>query len=752
MHSPFDIIAGIVTRKPFVVAGLIICTLLIALYGTTLTSMETGYETYVDMDTQRGILLDNYLDTYSANNLMLLIEADDVMSPEVLAYIDSIDAELKNEQYVEGTSSIADMLREANGGVLPSSQAEIDAAMQRLPQETVSRYIPSSMMTIGVVNLDAGMSEDSQYAVIDSITSRLEQSDRPAGVSVKVTGGAAFNKQMSTEMGTSMGTLIMAAMALMVVAVGVLFGHVRYRLLSVAIVATGLVFTFGFMGLAGMKINMVTIAAFPVLIGIGIDYAIQFHSRFDEEIQTSTLPEAVRATITRAGPAVIYAMLATSMGFVAMWISPLPMIRSFGQVCVIGVASCYLAALLIVPTFCLIMKYRPRYAGTSPGRAAPSTGAIARYNRGIGFVVERVARHPIPVLLVCGLIAFAGIQYDSRIAINTNEDSFVPPDMPAKVDLDKVTRTMGPTEGLPVIVQGDDVLGLDTISWMHEFQEYEQTHNSKISGSLSIADHILQYNGGRMPQTDHELEEILDRIPDATKRRYTSGNSEAVIEFYTVEMENEVAMSFVDQMRKEIAWMQPPPGVTATITGTGEMFTNLITEIREGKTFMTLLGFGLIFGFLLLVFRKVGRAATPLVPIGLIVGWNGLVMFVLGIDYTPMTATLGSMTIGVASEYTILIMERCYEELEGGLPLVEAIRQSVTKIGTAITVSGLTTIFGFSALTLSSFGIISNFGILTVISVGFALLGAIIIMPAVLVIAGSFHVPDRRAPSPAPDA
>jgi hydrophobe/amphiphile efflux-3 (HAE3) family protein len=752
MHSPFDIIAGIVTRKPFVVAGLIICTLLIALYGTTLTSMETGYETYVDMDTQRGILLDNYLDTYSANNLMLLIEADDVMSPEVLAYIDSIDAELKNEQYVEGTSSIADMLREANGGVLPSSQAEIDAAMQRLPQETVSRYIPSSMMTIGVVSLEAGMSEDSQYAVIDSITSRLEQSDRPAGVSVKVTGGAAFNKQMSTEMGTSMGTLIMAAMALMVVAVGVLFGHVRYRLLSVAIVATGLVFTFGFMGLAGMKINMVTIAAFPVLIGIGIDYAIQFHSRFDEEIQTSTLPEAVRATITRAGPAVIYAMLATSMGFVAMWISPLPMIRSFGQVCVIGVASCYLAALLIVPTFCLIMKYRPRYAGTSPGRAAPSTGAIARYNRGIGFVVERVARHPIPVLLVCGLIAFAGIQYDSRIAINTNEDSFVPPDMPAKVDLDKVTRTMGPTEGLPVIVQGDDVLGLDTISWMHEFQEYEQTHNSKISGSLSIADHILQYNGGRMPQTDHELEEILDRIPDATKRRYTSGNSEAVIEFYTVEMENEVAMSFVDQMRKEIAWMQPPPGVTATITGTGEMFTNLITEIREGKTFMTLLGFGLIFGFLLLVFRKVGRAATPLVPIGLIVGWNGLVMFVLGIDYTPMTATLGSMTIGVASEYTILIMERCYEELEGGLPLVEAIRQSVTKIGTAITVSGLTTIFGFSALTLSSFGIISNFGILTVISVGFALLGAIIIMPAVLVIAGSFHVPDRRAPSPAPDA
>ncbi|MDG6257543.1 MAG: MMPL family transporter [Methanomicrobiaceae archaeon] len=314
------------------------------------------------------------------------------------------------------------------------------------------------------------------------------------------------------------------------------------------------------------------------------------------------------------------------------------------------------------------------------------------------------------------------------------------------MDLDKVTRTMGPVEGLPVIVQGDNVLGLDTIRWMHEFQEYELSHNSMVSGSVSIANFVLQHNGGRMPQTDAELDRILAMIPEETRQRYTRGNGEAVIEFAIMNMENEAAMSFVDQMKKEIAWMPPPPGVTATITGPGEMFTNLITEIREGKAFMTLLGFGLIFGFLLLVFRNAGRAATPLIPIGLIVGWNGLVMFVLGIDYTPMTATLGSMTIGVASEYTILILERCHEELERGLPLVEAIRQSVQKIGTAITVSGLTTIFGFSALMLSSFGIVSNFGILTVISVGFALLGAIIIMPAVLVIAGSFRELGRRAP------
>ena len=60
----------------------------------------------------------------------------------------------------------------------------------------------------------------------------------------------------------------------------------------------------------------------------------------------------------------------------------------------------------------------------------------------------------------------------------------------------------------------------------------------------------------------------------------------------------------------------------------------------------------------------------------------------------------------------------------------DAIEQRVQKIGTAITVSGLATFFGFSALILSTFPVISNFGISTIIAVLFSLIGAIVVMPA----------------------
>jgi predicted RND superfamily exporter protein len=113
-------------------------------------------------------------------------------------------------------------------------------------------------------------------------------------------------------------------------------------------------------------------------------------------------------------------------------------------------------------------------------------------------------------------------------------------------------------------------------------------------------------------------------------------------------------------------------------------------------------------------------------------------MYLLGIAYTPLTATLGSMTIGVAAEYTILVMERYSEEEERLHDHIGAIKESVSRIGTAITVSGLATFFGFSALLLASFPIISNFGVSTLIAVGFSLCGAIFIMPAVLSLMGRF--------------
>ena len=108
-------------------------------------------------------------------------------------------------------------------------------------------------------------------------------------------------------------------------------------------------------------------------------------------------------------------------------------------------------------------------------------------------------------------------------------------------------------------------------------------------------------------------------------------------------------------------------------------------------------------------------------------------MYVLGMDYTPMTATLGALILGVGSEYAVMMLERYFEERENGLAPIEAIRIATSRIGVAITASGLTTLAGFSALIASPFSMNQNFGIVTVIDVLLALIASFLVFPVLVV-------------------
>jgi hydrophobe/amphiphile efflux-3 (HAE3) family protein len=538
---------------------------------------------------------------------------------------------------------------------------------------------------------------------------------------------------------------------------GILFADVRYRFMPVLLVAIGLVTSLGLLGLASIQMNMAVIGAFPVLIGLGIDYAIQFHARFDEEARKGSLEDAVFMTVTRTGPAVMYAMLATCMGFLAMFISTVPMIRSFGLVAIIGIFTCYWVSCIGMPTIALLLNYKPKpqkneecYAvGTDACDSIIGSGKNRKtnsfsYSRFLTDASVKIAKNPLPILLIAACIAFIGFQIDPTIPVESNENTFVPSDMPAKINIDKVTRILGATDTADFFIQGSRVTDLETVIWMQKFQEYELSHHTELTASASIATYILQYNSGVMPETQAGLNGVLEKIPEETKKSYISGSMSGVIKFNTIKLEMSQKDTLKQQIIKDIAFLEPPIGITVDPIGNFETMTTLLGSMSKSKETMTYLGFILVFVFLVLVYRHF-HAVSPVIPIIFIVGWNAVMMHLIGMTYNPLTATLGSMTIGVAAEYTILVMERYAEEEERQHNPIAAIQESVQKIGSAITVSGLATFFGFSALCLATFPIISNFGTSTLIAVGFSLIGAIFIMPAVLSIMGQFTAwLDRR--------
>lgn len=108
-------------------------------------------------------------------------------------------------------------------------------------------------------------------------------------------------------------------------------------------------------------------------------------------------------------------------------------------------------------------------------------------------------------------------------------------------------------------------------------------------------------------------------------------------------------------------------------------------------------------------------------------------MYVMGMKYTSVSATMGALIIGLGVEYFLLVMTRYYEERDRGEDPHEAMRVAVSRVGVALISSGATTMGGFGALMLSSFPVLQTFGTVTVMIFALLLMLTFTLLPAVLV-------------------
>jgi predicted RND superfamily exporter protein len=180
------------------------------------------------------------------------------------------------------------------------------------------------------------------------------------------------------------------------------------------------------------------------------------------------------------------------------------------------------------------------------------------------------------------------------------------------------------------------------------------------------------------------------------------------------------------------------------VTGKSVLDVEMVEGLTSGRVKMTLIGIGLVFVVLLFIYRNIVKAFIPVFPITLIVGMSGGIMYLLGLKYTPITATLGALVLGMGTEMTIMLLERYLEERKSGKEKLESMIITVTMIGKATVASGLTTIGGFSVLMASKFVILKDFGLMTVINISLALMSTFIILPAVIVLLDRFIISKKE--------
>lgn len=608
---------------------------------------------------------------------------------------------------------------------IPHTQDELDLLLYEEDElrSLFDDIVVSDHQMMMVVKLDGNLSDSVKDEVTNDVTNILKTINSE-NIDITISGKSILDSALKTEMKSSMQAMVGMAVGLMFLILLLVF-KVKWRLLSLLTIFIAVMATLGFMSWIDVPVTMVSMAVFPILIGLGIDYSIQFHNRYQEN-------QNVKEAMINIAPAVTVAVIATMLGFISLYASPVPMIQDFGKMLTIGVVISLLAAMFILMPILRVGQHHETKVQTQSTET--KEGLLERF---FAFWTKWTLKLGVIILVLVLAIAAYGFSVDSKIAVETDIETFMPQDLKELEDIRIIRDALASTDQIAVYIEDDNILTNQNLVYLDEIETLLENHfPDEITDVQSITSILKNMD----PEIDLSASDSVDAImdlPENQRKLFVSDNNQAVIlisiEHLTIDDLSHLVSS-VDKLLSGAPFEY-------ILTGKSVLDVVMVDGLTSGRVEMTLYGLALVFGALLLIYRNLFKAIVPIIPVLIIIGFSSLFMYVYGIAFTPITATLGALILGMGTEMTVMVMERYLEERNSGFDKKDAMIVSIQKIGKAILASGLTTVGGFAVLLMSDFVILQDFGIMTVVNISLALLSTFLVLPPLIVLFDKVLIP-----------
>ena len=556
--------------------------------------------------------------------------------------------------------------------------------------------------------------------------------------------------------------LLGVALLVMAVALSLVF-RTRMRLLPLGLALGSAAIVYGGLALFGGSLTMASIAVLPVLIGLAVDYSIQFQARFDEQLARGREPMLAATAAARAGgPSIATASLATAAGMLMLLLSPVPMVSDFGadaggrrracrlrgcadgRVRAAGALRAVAArARPSVPP--LVPRARARGArACEVGALERARGAAARRGGSSGargaLVRVLAATSRARVLGVASAIAVIGLVASMFHEVTSDVRELVPQDLPALKDANTLQEATGVSGEIDITVTRarpdrprgarlDDALpgeGAEATTATRRAATRscrQKVDPPELCPALSLPD---LFRSG-VPQPAGRARAARGGAATTSRRRSSRASRSreprvANLAFGIRLMPLDRQQQVVDDIRAAIddPALKRPKGVDARggrparARRRGEREARVAVVAARarcsGRCCSCSACSGCWRG------RRVRAAALPLIPVALASGWSGAMLFALQIPLNPMSVTLGALVVAIATEFSVLHQRA----LRGGArarrrPAVVALERDVRSTGAAVIASGVTAIAGFAVLIASDISMLRQFGISTVV-------------------------------------
>ena len=360
-------IAVVIVKYPKQIFSFGTLTILLGAFGLSKIDVDVNVSSFFEKGTEIRKSMD-FMDSDMSGTMDLRILVDgDIRDPSILNQMDSLQNFINQVENVNVTYSIVDALKhihrvfmddDEDYEKIPDQSQKVNNLLTMYTMsggsDELSKLADNSYRSALITSLSSTMSTNEVFSYVKSITAYINNHFSEK-TKVKVTGMIVIIRDMVDMVIRSSLLSIITSMIFVGVITSLFYGRIIWGLLAVLPLFAAIILNFGLMGYFGVKLNHVTAILSAIIIGVGVDFAIHFISRFQKSSCTSDKVKTGEDLIKDVGYPIILDA-GSNMAFGALLFSSFIPVQQVGGLMVFSMLSTSLGTLILLTSAIELLK------------------------------------------------------------------------------------------------------------------------------------------------------------------------------------------------------------------------------------------------------------------------------------------------------------------------------------------------------------------------------------------------------------
>ncbi len=529
----------------------------------------------------------------------------------------------------------------------------------------------------------------------------------------------------------------------------IIFLAVAYRnwwgvLVPLAIVSVSAIWIMGIMAATNKSLDILMVLLPTIMFVVGMSDVVHLMTKYIENLRRGyTKAKSIKVAVREVGLATFLTSLTTSIGFLTLLTASIQPIKEFGIYTALGVFIAFIVAFTLLPA-CMILFPAPSISAHLEHRDAwfkvLSKSFLWVMKKRVLMVVSSV---------VITIISLVGI---SQIVINTYLIEDLPKDDPLKLSFDFFDNQFGGSRPFEVAVEIVDsnktIFDKEVAVEIEKVTQYlkKQHEVGGLASPNSVIKMINQgLNGGnstahQLPSNDNGWQRIKSPLNKLIKRGEFEGQlitddlRTGRITGWIDDIGSKVSLERNDDFKRYINENINKNMLNFHLTGTSNLIDKNNAYLANNMMQGLAIAFGVVALIAGLLFRSLRMVIITLIPNVIPLLIVAAIMGFFGITLKLSTSIVFTIAFGIAVDDTIHFTSKLKLELSKGKTLLYALKRTYLSTGKAIIVTSLILSGGFLILILSSFGGTFYTGLLISLTLLFALVIDLTLLPALILL------------------